>query len=497
MENELPTQNLTTVTYTKFGTTAPTPSTISFTGAGQSLYRVPLNIALGATATGSVWLSGTPGDKINLYVMKASALVGTGVQITLTSTPTCYQVTGSAGAGFAPIFFLDNRSFLGIPVGTSVMTVTATSLQFEDVTGQSVQTASKYVPSTENSTGALGVKYFETDYAGNPIPQATLLGYFAEPAATNRILQSGSIANASWTKRGTAAAVPGYPDLFGGLTGELVTVGAPGVNDIYQIDTGFVVSSLPSLSIALRQVTTSGTLYVSAPQGGAYGTWTINLALLPTTLTIITSSHACVTVINPFISNAVGNCGVQFYCAAGCQFIHGGTQQEDGNIVTSYIPTITAAVTRNADVDTYQTAGNIGTTGTVYLEFTPTHAPAGTIALWGSYTDANNSTQVIHDGTNIIMRKRIAGVNYDATKALTYVAGTTYKIAARAGTGGQHIAVDGVLGTANANATAAVVSTTMQPGADGNGGQQPTANIRKWYTWTDAKTDAQLAQITS
>ena len=52
--------------------------------------------------------------------------------------------------------------------------------------------------------------------------------------------------------------------------------------------------------------------------------------------------------------------------------------------------------------------------------------------LWGSYVDANNSTSILHDGTNIIFRKRISGTNYDSTKALTYTAGTTYTVKATA-----------------------------------------------------------------
>ena len=71
--------------------------------------------------------------------------------------------------------------------------------QLENVTGQSYQTASEYVSSTESSTGALGVKYFETDYVGNPIPAATLKGVSVEPDSQNVLFPSATLATQSQT----------------------------------------------------------------------------------------------------------------------------------------------------------------------------------------------------------------------------------------------------------------------------------------------------------
>ncbi len=169
-----------------------------------------------------------------------------------------------------------------------------------------------------------------------------------------------------------------------------------------------------------------------------------------------------------------------------------------GSDATSYIPTTSTAVTRNADVDTYPTAGNIGTTGTVYLEFTPTHAPSGTFtALWSTGQDGNNYTYLFQYGTSLYIRKSIAGSIFDATMPFVFVAGTTYKIAARFGALGQQVAINGVAGTANSNATAAVIGTTMQIGTNYTSSAQPTANLRKWYTFITGKTDAELVSMTS
>ena len=58
-------------------------------------------------------------------------------------------------------------------------------MQLEDVTGQSVQTPSEYVSTNVLVSpfhGAMvdGVKYFDTDISGNPIPENTLKGFLCE-----------------------------------------------------------------------------------------------------------------------------------------------------------------------------------------------------------------------------------------------------------------------------------------------------------------------------
>lgn len=167
---------------------------------------------------------------------------------------------------------------------------------------------------------------------------------------------------------------------------------------------------------------------------------------------------------------------------------------------TSYIANAGAAgtsVTRNKDVLDDQVSGNLtAAAGSVAFQFTPLHAPSGTIALGGSYVDANNYTQILHDATNLILRKRIGGVNKDATIALAFASGTTYKIAVRWGAGGIQVAVNGVLGTADADATAAQLGTRWQWGSDGNGGQQAGAAFKEKRLWTKSLNDIDLQVIT-
>lgn len=144
---------------------------------------------------------------------------------------------------------------------------------------------------------------------------------------------------------------------------------------------------------------------------------------------------------------------------------------ELGSFPTTYIPTAGATATRAKDLLSYPVSGNLATNDvTAVIDWRPMSAGMGTVYLGGSYVDASNYTRVFHDGTNIVVRKRIGGVNYDATKALTYAAEQRYQIVARfSSTLGVDVFVDGVKGTGNADTTALQLGTNWQHMADGNG----------------------------
>src|SRR6185369_8074149 len=99
---------------------------------------------------------------------------------------------------------------------------------------------------------------------------------------------------------------------------------------------------------------------------------------------------------------------------------------------------------------------------------------------FGTYVDASNYTALLIDSTTATFRKRIAGVNYDATKALTMVAGTNYKLMGRVNVDNTtDIFVQGVKGAGNANTTApqAKSDKTYQIGSDGASANQLYAGI--------------------
>ena len=135
------------------------------------------------------------------------------------------------------------------------------------------------------------------------------------------------------------------------------------------------------------------------------------------------------------------------------------------SFATSYIPTTSAAVTRTADQDTQAIQVNVYT-GSIKLEFIPNHGVSSLgCPLWSSYIDASNYSAIFHDGTNMLFRKRIAGTNYDASIALTYVASQLIKVAVSWSNVNINIAVNGVLGTANTNTLPLQLSSIQRIGA--------------------------------
>ena len=157
-------------------------------------------------------------------------------------------------------------------------------------------------------------------------------------------------------------------------------------------------------------------------------------------------------------------------------------------------------VNEAADVLQYVSAGNVPTNDfVVYGEVSwPVVQPAASYYLWSSYVDANNSTSILWDGTNLIARRRIGGVNTDATKALTPTAGTRYKWAARfSSTTGTDIFHSGAIGTNDATNTACQIGAAFQVGADGNGAGQPYAEVSNIKIYVPALPTAYLTAMTT
>lgn len=421
--------------------------------------------------------------------------------VTLTAS---YQRLGSLETAGVTSTTLDIglRPTFGGSSGTVSVLLAASML--EDVTGQSVQTAGEYV-----SVGVLsapyhganvdGVKDFNTTLAGAAIPTATLKGELVESARTNLCTKSKQF-DAWTTATGGGGSLPvvtanqvAAPD--GALTADKVVFNAPASGDISML-------SSPTCTTVISTVYT-GSLYVKAfaagdvgkvlltrnVAAGSFGTVTLTAdwQQIERAETAAATSTTIDIGLRPQFGGSTGT--VSCYLSDG--------QLEAGAYKTSVIPTTTVAATRNADVLSYVASGNIlAAAGTLYLEFTPQHSPSGTIALFGTYVDASNYTAILHDATNLIFRKRIAGTNYDATIANAFVSGTTYKVAASWGASGVQIALTGSLGTPNSNTTAAQIGTTIQIGADGNSLQQPNASICNVRIWLRQVPNAILARIT-
>jgi len=177
-----------------------------------------------------------------------------------------------------------------------------------------------------------------------------------------------------------------------------------------------------------------------------------------------------------------------------------GAQLEVGAFASAYQPTTTVGVARNASVDQYVSASNISATATsMTMEITPTVALGSTTVFhFGTYVDASNYTAILSDGTNLIARKRIAGVNTDATIAWTRPINTAAKVGARFDTtNGIDVWLNGTKGTGSATLTASQIGTNFQIGADGNGANQPFCAQRLDRAYTVSLSDSKMASLTT
>ena len=127
-----------------------------------------------------------------------------------------------------------------------------------------------------------------------------------------------------------------------------------------------------------------------------------------------------------------------------------------------------------------------------YLSVWGTQAERGTVASFYKATTTAAVTQ-----TTLVARKRISGINHEAWVPITRTVGTTQKYVARFDSSGIQIALNGVLGTADATGTAAQIGSTFQIGGDGNGGGQDYCTHRFEKASTRGLPDAVIVSMSS
>ena len=270
----------------------------------------------------------------------------------------------------------------------------ATGFHIEDVTAQTTQTAGEYVSVGVESApyyhGSMvdGVKCFPTDISGNPIPSTTMLGYQAQGARTNLCLQSNAFTT-TWTNS------PALSTLSQNVIGPDGAVSAwtcadtdaANTSRLYQSITLTAAAYTASLFVKKTSGATSfpvialvtGTVYgfatldtnsgvATAWTSNGYGTTLVGVSARCTSfnadfwrfeLTATATAAAYTYQLYPAgTTNATQSTGVIDAAVTGSAVFY-GAQVELGSFASSYIATTTAAATRDADVLTYPSAGNV------------------------------------------------------------------------------------------------------------------------------------------
>ena len=216
-------------------------------------------------------------------------------------------------------------------------------------------------------------------------------------------------------------------------------------------------------------------------------------------------------------SNFTGNGRIFFYVydSSGTKSYNGtssnslyifGAQVETGSIATSYIPTTTAAVTRNADVVSVSGAvsGAIGQTeGTLYAEIVAQPYNGALFPAILEVDDGADSQRFaifINASGGIRVRLNASGINVgqDSTNIPTLVAGQTYKIAAAFGfNGSQALYINGVFQVSGSVAAGPFTATLNRVMLGHRAGVSSPFLIRSAALYTTRLTNAQLAALTT
>lgn len=265
--------------------------------------------------------------------------------------------------------------------------------QFEDVTGQSVQTAAEYVSTNVLSSPFHGanvdwVKYFDTDANWVAIPNATLKWFLCEWARTNLFLQSEDFVT-SWAVTGGGSVSSNQwlaPNGFMWMDKFI-----PWVTTIAQY-IGQPVTTTANTYTQSVYVKSSWYNYIQMWCSSSISSWYVNFDLSTGT---VTASSIWTGVIEA-LPNGVYRCSAitwNVLAATGSfvvwliatptstrasSFGWNGTdwiflwwaQFETWQNASSYIPTTTTTATRNIDVLTYDVRNAIANKGAFSAVFT-------------------------------------------------------------------------------------------------------------------------------
>ena len=271
-----------------------------------------------------------------------------------------------------------------------------------------------------NSAGLIESVAFNAPRIDYP-PLGGCPSILVEPVRTNRIFYSEQFDNAYWSKYqatvssnaqqapdGTTTADLVYPSITGALSGQLYRI----------ITTGITAGNVVTVSVFVKASGKNfayiGPLYNFSPAAWfnlTTGAITNPIANVTTSMTAfangwwrisVTSTATATSYMTIGSTDAAGN--VTNTASGTNGILVWGAQVEVGTKVSSYIPTTTASVTRNADVisDTGISTLIGPTEGTIYAEINNTLMTSySTGYVMRIFADANNEVWIRKEsGTN-------------------------------------------------------------------------------------------------
>jgi hypothetical protein len=313
---------------------------------------------------------------------------------------------------------------------TSSLVVYVREIQLEDVTGQSNQNPSEYVSVGVLSTpyhGAVvdGVKYFTVQNpntvssnvvtegaTGAALPTTYAKGYYPDVASVNLCLQSENFGT-TWAGVGSPTRVAAS-DRCGSVVLDTIGDDAAGTLEGYSQAITFTADAVKAVSIFAKAGTSTST--VIRVRDSTAGVDRLNIVLAwsgavptatATTGTVLGTDalgNGVYRVRMATTSITAANVNTIFvYPATDAAFAVGGTgtvlaggvQCENATTCSSYIPTTTATVTRNADQMAITSLGSWfnAAEGTVVVGITQGASPAA-FKYWFEIGDGTNNERI-------------------------------------------------------------------------------------------------------
>lgn len=330
-------------------------------------------------------------------------------------------------------------------------------------------------------------------------------GYLAEGARTNLCLHSQALDNAAWTPNNLTVGANNVVAPDGTTTAETLTSSGVSTN-IYQSVT--ITTAAHTWSVYVKKGT-ADFLWMDAYDGANRRTWfnlttatvATNTAGNTATITSLPSGWLRATVSRTagattgFAVVGMSDADNSSDAAVGKTMVVWGMQLEAASFASTYIPTTTAAVTRNADVLTYVAAGNANAVaGSSYAEVTMPNQSAVAMYL----VDLGNNRPSLYVTSSSGLKLSIYdGATESVDSAITPSLTTAQKVASSYGGAVMKTFVGGAAGTGAVFDGSMNVGTNISVGAQNGSGLQPYGTIRNVRIFGTALSDAQLTAMTA
>jgi hypothetical protein len=428
--------------------------------------------ASGIPYTFSIWVKSF--DGVSNYTMHIISPTGATTMVDVTGTWNRVSVTANA-SGSSVGYGIGLRGGM-TPTNSNTADILVWGAQLEQrssvtaYTATTTQAITNYIPVLQ--TAASGVPRFDH----NPITDESL-GLLIEEQRTNLLTYSEQFDNAAWSKIRTSITANNIVAPDGTLTGDVLientdnnshvvlTTVASQAAGTYTYSVYAKANGRTSFILQNTVTTTYGVLFdlsavtATTNAGGATGTIThVGNGWYRCTATFTTATNIALSFSIQLISGGAG-----VYTGNGFSGIFlWGAQLEAGAFPTSYIPTVAASVTRNADAAS-MTGTNFSSwysaaEGTIYGEASSATSNNGAIAVASDGTTAN-SFSIGHNGTSTTANINTNGSLQANFPSLgTWNINTFAKIAMAVGVNNSNAALNGSLGTTDTSCLMPVVN---------------------------------------